>query len=605
VETAHRQQPESPRHLRVGDLDVDLIARTVQRHGTPLPVKGLSFELLACLIRRHPELASTREISQSVWGENLVTGATLTQRVKLLRDALAGSAEISDYIETVKSRGYRLAVPVEQVEAPEKRGAGSPRRIVAWAVLGALIAVAGWWLLRGQTAVDPSARQGPVTLFVLPLDDPGGDVEWSEGLRQEIIDRLGRIDDLSVTAVRELPSRVDEGAWALESRWVERDDGAEWVATLRDTATGEVLTQQRIGGAGPGQAPQRVPQSIVQEVSEALPGPNRVGLEESEEPPDPQAYELYLRARYHGAQYARSDLHRGAQLLDRALERDPDFARAYELRSMIYSLAGTPSYGWMTPDEAFALARRDALQALALDPGLAHPNVTLGNILLWHDWNPPAAEMAYRQALDIEPDSLSAWLSIALLHTVMGRYEESLAAIDHAIALAPLQAGVHSNAGWRRLGARHFEAALGAALEAEALDPTYRDAYNIQAWSLMFLGRLDEALQVPDEYLFDVTRGYLLAVSGQPGEARKHVQAMIAAQSRTYVPPAAIATVYIGLRDYDQALEWLERVVEQRSREALFFRSSAIYDPLREHPGFLVLMDRVGIWDDFSPPTTP
>jgi tetratricopeptide (TPR) repeat protein len=559
---------------------------------------------LACLIRRHPDLASTREISQAVWGENLVAGATLTQRVKLLRDALGSSSEVPDYIETVKSRGYRLAVPVHPVGTERRAATRGGRRLAAGVALAALLATAGWWLLRETAPAGIEAGGGPATLFVLPVSEPGGDVEWAEGLRQEIIDRLNAIDALSVAPVRQVPAEAGERAWVLESEWVETSDGAEWLATLRDTASGEILAQQRVPGAAPGQSPGQVTESVALSVSEALPGTRRVNDEDRGYAPEPQAYELYLRARYHGSQYARSDLRRGVQLLDRALERDPDFARAWELRSLIYSLAGTPSYGWMRPDEAFALARRDALRALALHPGLAHANVTLGNILLWHDWNPPAASMAYRQAIDVDPDLLSAWLSIALLQTVMGRHEDSLASIDRAIELAPLQAGVHSNAGWRRLGARRFEAAITAARRAEQLDPTHRDAYNIQLWSQLYLGRIEAAQQIPGEFLSDAARGYLLAVSGREPEARRHAREMIAARSETYVAPAAIAAVLIGLRDYEHALDWLETVVDERSREALFFRSSAIYDPLRGHPRFVALMTRVGIWEDFRPSTS-
>jgi DNA-binding winged helix-turn-helix (wHTH) protein/tetratricopeptide (TPR) repeat protein len=603
-----------PRFYRVGDLRVDLVARTVERGGDALPVKGLSFELLACLVRRHPELASNREINRAVWGDTFVGASTVTQRVKLLRDALAGAGRYADYIETVKGRGYRLVVPVEPIETPEPAKGRSG--VLAAAVLGAIVLATGLWLAwpvvwpgtGGAGARQPGSvdSRHPDTLFVLPIRNAEGDAEWAGGLRQEILDRLDAIDTLSVTPIRELPPTAGADAYALESELVATAEGLELHGTLRDLRSGDVLFRQRIPGAGPGQDVRRATHSLAAGVADVVPGPppvpGRMLNSESLPAIDAQAYELYLRARYHGSQYARSDLQRGIQLLDRALEIEPAFARGFELRSIIYSLAGTPSYGWMTPGEAFDLSRRDALNALALDPQLPLANVTLGNILLWHEWNPPAAAMAYQRAIDIAPDSLSAWFSIALLHTVSAQYEESLAAVDRAIALAPLQPGAHSNAGWRLLGARRFEAALAAAREAASLDPTHRDAFNIQAWAQIFLGRIDSALQVPDEYLSDAARGYLLAAAGRQGEARRHLAAMLEARSDTYVPPAAIAAVLIGLEEYEQALDWLQMAVDQRSREALFFRSSAIYDPLRRHPRFVELMTRVGIWDDFTPP---
>jgi len=600
---AEPRPPGAQRLYRVGDLRVDLVARSVWRNGKALPVKGLSFELLACLIREHPDLASNRVINSDVWGDNFVGGSTITQRIKLLREALAGSDRYDDYIETVKSRGYRLKVPVEPIETVAKVGPGLRRRalqaiIVSLPVIAAIV----WWAW--PAGAPPSARDGgPETLFVLPIRNSGEDVEWAEGLRQEILDRLGTIDALTITPVRDLPAGAGADALVLESELVETGDGLELQGTLRDRRTGRILSQPRVPGAGPGPGARQATRSFAARVADDLPGRAAPGSAESNTPVDPQAYELYLRARYHGAQYARSDLNRGIRLLDRALEIEPGFARGYELRSLMYTLAGTPSYGWMSPDEAFALARRDALQALALDPRLSGANATLGNIFLWHEWNPPAAVMAYRQALELDPDSLSALLSIALLQTVTGEYDESLQTIDRAIALAPLQAGVHANAGWRLLGARRFKAALEAARRAEELDPTLRDAHEIRTWAWVYLGQTDRALQTAGEYVSDAMVGYLLAADGQEQEARERLQALLDARAETYVAPASIALVLIGLEEYDEALDWLETVVEERSREALFFRSSAIYDPLRDHPGFIDLMRRVGIWDDLPPAT--
>ncbi len=604
-DTAGRSHVASAhRHYQVGDLQVDLVARKVRRNGATLPVKGLSFEMLACLVRLHPELASNREINSAVWGDNFVGGSTLTQRVKLLREALSGSERYEDYIETVKSRGYRLRVPVEPVREELQSEAHWLSRKSLLALLALGLVAAGTWVLWPDVKPEQAGRGTHGTLFVLPIRNSTGDVEWAEGVRQEILERLGTIDTLSVTPVQEIPAAAGE-ALALEPELIETDEGYELRGTLRDLRSGKVLAEQRTPGAGPGQSVRRATQSFAAGVAKEVPGGTSTVDGEGMDAIDPQAYELYLRARYHSAQYARSDLRRGIQLLDRALEIEPGFARGLELRSLIYTLGGTPSYGWMPPDEAFYHARKDALQALALDPRMTLANVTLGNIFLWHDWNPVAARMAYQQALDLDPDALSVWLSIALMHTVLAEYEESLAAIDRAIELAPMRAGVYANAGWRLIGARRYEDALEAARRAEQLDPTMSDAGEIRVWALVYLGRAEQALAESDESLSEALRGYLLAVVGKEAEARRYLHKLLEAQAGTYIAPSDIALILIGLGDYEEALNWLEKVVEQRSREALFFRSSAVYDSLRDHPRFIDLMHRVGIWDDFSPRSTP
>ena len=48
-----------------------------------------------------------------------------------------------------------------------------------------------------------------------------------------------------------------------------------------------------------------------------------------------------------------------------------------------------------------------------------------------------------------------------------------------------------------------------------------------------------------------------------------------------YVPAAAFVNAYLGLGDYERALEWLDRAFDERSKILLHLKVHPFFDPLR------------------------
>jgi DNA-binding response OmpR family regulator len=95
-----------PNVARVGDLEVNLAARTVRRRGAELSLRPKEFELLAALIRRRGRVVSRGELLREVWG--YAEGAesrTVETHLASLRQRLGGG----EYVVTVRGAGYRLA----------------------------------------------------------------------------------------------------------------------------------------------------------------------------------------------------------------------------------------------------------------------------------------------------------------------------------------------------------------------------------------------------------------------------------------------------------------------------------------------------------------
>jgi DNA-binding winged helix-turn-helix (wHTH) protein len=97
-----------PNQFDLADLHVDLWSQRVTRAGAQIPLPKLSFDLLVALAGAAPRLISIDELMTQVWPGLVVNPETVAQRVKMLRDALGDDPRAPRYIESVRSRGYRL-----------------------------------------------------------------------------------------------------------------------------------------------------------------------------------------------------------------------------------------------------------------------------------------------------------------------------------------------------------------------------------------------------------------------------------------------------------------------------------------------------------------
>ena len=128
---------------RVDDLVVDLSQRRVTRNGETLALPDLSWRVFTALFDNAPDPVSFADLAAIAWQREHVSADTLSQRIKLLRQALGDDPAAPRYVATERGIGYRLAAAPE-ILAPKK---ADPRRVlkllsIAIAVAVILIALA-------------------------------------------------------------------------------------------------------------------------------------------------------------------------------------------------------------------------------------------------------------------------------------------------------------------------------------------------------------------------------------------------------------------------------------------------------------------------------
>ena len=102
--------------VRVDDLQIDSGQRQVRRGDQLLSLPGHSFDFLLALVRVAPNIATADYLCETVWGGRSVSPETITQRAKLLRDALGDDSQHPRYVAVVRGQGYRLIPPVLAAE---------------------------------------------------------------------------------------------------------------------------------------------------------------------------------------------------------------------------------------------------------------------------------------------------------------------------------------------------------------------------------------------------------------------------------------------------------------------------------------------------------
>lgn len=122
-----RRSPE--RYLLGGRLLLDVGRQRLERDGNEIALPRLSFDFLLALVRAAPDVVTYDDLMARVWPGLVVQPDTISQRAKLLRDALSDDPLAPSVIRGVRGRGYVLACPVRAaaVGDPVEQGPGRVR----------------------------------------------------------------------------------------------------------------------------------------------------------------------------------------------------------------------------------------------------------------------------------------------------------------------------------------------------------------------------------------------------------------------------------------------------------------------------------------------
>jgi eukaryotic-like serine/threonine-protein kinase len=314
-----------------------------------------------------------------------------------------------------------------------------------------------------------------------------------------------------------------------------------------------------------------------------------------------EAYDLYLKGRFHFNLWDWDGFQRAIEFFDQAIAKDPHFALAYSGLSDTYGALWFLNY--MPEQEPLPKAKAAALRALELDETLAEAHLSLANMLLYYEWNWPAAEQEYRRAIELNPNSSHAHHMYAFYLLTLCKFDEALREARRAAELDPLSAKVNCAVSTTLYAAGKYQEAIEHLQKNIEFNPAFPMSHellgNIYQWKGMGDKAVEEFLQfiphwIGSQEIADALRAEA-SQTGVKGFWRKWLEFAVDKSAIPTASPFYIAAACNYLGETDRAFEWLEKAYEARVGFLVHLKNDPHFENIRSHERFQDLVRRIGI----------
>jgi TolB-like protein/Tfp pilus assembly protein PilF len=577
----------APRIVSFGQFEFDLESGELRKNGRRIRLDGQPARILVKLLERPGELVTREALRHELWSDDTYVNfeQSLNAAIKRLRQALLDSPRNPRFVETLARRGYRFVAAVKFVGAVPNPNAGS---------------------------------QTVHAMAVLPFENSSGDPETEylgDGITESIINSLSRLPAVRVMArstvfqykmkgidPRAVGRKLNVQA-VLMGRVMQRSDALVIAVELVDVQNGWRLWGEQYN--------RRLSDifAVEEDISREISGKLQLRLTGAEQSrlskrytENAEAYQDYLKGRYYLNLVSRDGLRRAIECFEEAIRKDPRYALAYTGLADSYGVLGF--FGMSAPSEVMPKARQAAVQAIAIDDGLAEAHNSLAGIYKVYDWDWAASEREYRRALELDPNQAGTRRTYASYLAAMGRADEAMREMERARELDPLSLWISMEVGWNLYMAHDYARAAEQARRTLDMAPEFTPARHVLAMALEQSGFFAEA-----EEAYRTTAagernpasmaglGYLLARMDRREEARCVLAELDEIAGLGYLSGYWRAMLYTGLGCADEALDHLESACAQHDLWLVWLKMEPRFDVLRSEPRFEEIMQRLG----FSP----
>jgi adenylate cyclase len=435
---------------------------------------------------------------------------------------------------------------------------------------------------RAPTTATAPQRQR-LSICVLPFANMSGDPEqeyFSDGITEDIITDLSKVSALVVvsrnTAFSFKAKHIDIVQVARQLKVTHVLEGS-----VRKAGNRVRITAQLIEGATDAHLwAERYDRdlndifALQDEISEAIVNALKLKLLPAERKAieqrstsNPEAYKLYLMARQYNA--LGNSRHRdiAVRLCRRAVEIDPDYARAWALLAIC--LANGRMVNTSSGDTGWSAAER----ALALEPDLAEAHAAKGRILGDAGRYQEAME-EHSIALRLDPAGYEVNAAAARCNIAMRRFKEAVACLERAAAAIETDF-------W----------ALGMAIQCyEALG----DDAGVKSAARRALERVEKVIVVEPDHGLAIGWGVSALVAlGEVDRAKEWTErAMLLEPDNTNLL-YNLGCCMVSLGEMAMAIELLEPVFASAQRQNLtWFSADNSLDPIRDDPRLKAMVER-------------
>lgn len=591
-----KSRPASPPGF--SEVELDLGRYELRRAGSRIKLEKKPMELLIFLVRRRGQLVSREEIVARLWASDLFvdTERNINNIVRKIRGALRDHAARPRFLETVVGKGYRFVGPIRLISPlypPSDSGESSAGN-------APVIADMAWRANRSSLAVLPLHLLGDLN------DDKGLCVGFADALIARLANLEG-VDVLPASTTLNLPSSapVSEIATRLGVRFVVH--GAIQTSRMETRSSVELFDSHSQSSCFTRKfvldlaRPFEHIEDVATHTAKALKRPLH-------QPPlqsrarysrDPLAYAEFIRGYRLSSTGDPKLLEEATQPLMNAVARDPAFALAHAVLSLVCAkrhFETDPRRSWL--EKAEFHCRR----ALELDAALPEGHVA-NAFLLWgpsKNFQHIEAIAELKRALALQKNLPHAYSRLGTILAHIGLLDHSRTMFERGSPFDPRKITSHSVA-QAYLWSGEYDLAREELRSWRLESPQNKYAIHFALELAILTGAWDEAgtliheagEMVQEEPMITALQGVMHAATGKSEQA---LQCMNRACTNSKSFGHAHHTYYqiaciLSLLDRPEvAFEWLERSVDTGFACWPFFLKDPCLKNLRLHPQFELLV---------------
>jgi TolB-like protein len=448
----------------------------------------------------------------------------------------------------------------------------------------------------------------PHSIAVLPFVNMSGDKEqdyFSDGLTEELLNSLSRINDLQVaartsafsfkgkevkigTVARELNvAAVLEGSVRrsghtvrIGAQLINASTGFHLWSETYDRDLSDVLKLQT-----------EIANAVANALKVTLLGDVTAKIEVGGTQ-NPAALDAYFRGSriywLHPSWTSADEKDKQAVIAayTEAVRLDPGYALVYASRSLALGTFAGGAHGLWPRQTTLHKAQMDARRAIALAPDLAEGHLALANYLE-SSLEFTAALQEYAQSVALAPGNARVLRDYGFFAVKMGQTDKGLTAGRRSVVLDPLNDLNHTFLGQSLVLARRYAEAVSALTDAKALSQADLSINEWLGYAYYLSGDFESA-RASCEGAEEEARLLCLAITydrlGRHADAENTLGELKAAMGDAWA--YQYAEIYAPWGDTTNALAWLETAVRLRDSNLQYLKTDPLLDPLRKEPRF-------------------
>ncbi len=476
-----------------------------------------------------------------------------------------------------------------------------------------LLLVTGFLLFRNLTGKTVSAIK---SIAVLPFLNGSSDKEneyLGDGIAQEIISQISKINSLQVigwtssVSFKNINESLKEKANALGAQFIvngsvqKEGDKVLIRVELTDAETGKRLWGEEYNRQWGDilNIQTEVAQKIADALNTKLTPKEKTDLSKHSTE-NIEAYKYYRIGRWFWEKRTPEDQDSAEVNYKRAIALDPDYALAYSGLADIYAINAKG----LSPLDAIPLAKQYVAKALQLDSNLSEALATSGLINCIFDYNWTKAKILFEKAIASNPNYSFAHVFYGnLLVMVYNKKDSGIAELKKALSLDPLSSTVTYALGRNYYLAKQYDSAFFYLKKAYIMDPNLNLTKSFYSFVLIQRRDFTEALKVlatsPESgiNLQVDNRGpsisYLYAAMGDNVRAKSELEKSL--QDFPNQSPYHVARAFTAIGNFDEALTYLETAYQVRDIRIWHIKVDPTLDPIRNEPRFKALLKKINL----------